>query len=440
MLRCFLLALCCTLFLPAGSGRAEEGSFDSDGVKINYFIEGKGEPVLLIHGFAINARLQWDAPGIVKALVRDHRVIALDVRGHGKSDKPCDPDKYGTLMVEDAVRLLDHLKIDKVHIVGYSMGAMIAGKLMTTYPDRLLSATLAGSCPHPEGSKLPDYVDKLADSLDEGKGMGPLIAALTPPGKSQLPASVIQILNSSLVGDNSKALAAVVRSWKKLNVTKEQLKANKVPALALIGADDPLKSTVDLIKDDMANLKVVEIEGTNHYTAYFSPKFVYHLRNFLNEHKSFQSKPRRGGKSVTSSFPRSAWERTSGRSAVRLCRGPDIPASGTTGQHGADGSFPRRGSRRSAFAASEYCAYPRRRRARGLSLSVAGIHGQQALALQEQSLSHKPDHPDLTETEIRRGIANSLIREIRPRAGSISRRRGRIWSWRFPSRIRRTIT
>jgi pimeloyl-ACP methyl ester carboxylesterase len=294
----FLLALCCGLFVVAGAGRAEEGSFDSGGVKIHYFVEGKGEPVLLIHGFAVNARLQWDTPGIVKALVRDHRVIALDVRGHGKSDKPRDPDKYGTEMVEDAVRLLDHLKIDKAHVVGYSMGAMIAGKLMETHPDRLLSLTLSGAAPHPEGTKLPDYVDKLADSLDEGKGMGPLIAALTPPGKSKLPAAMIQILNSSLVGDNGKALAAVVRSWKKLNVSREQLKANKVPALAMIGADDPLKEYIDRIKDDMANLKVIEIEGTNHYTAYFSPKFVFHLRNFLNENKSFQSRPKRDRKDL----------------------------------------------------------------------------------------------------------------------------------------------
>lgn len=295
MLCRLLLALLCVHFLVGGVARAEEGDFDSDGVKIHYFVEGKGEPVLLIHGFAINARLQWDAPGIVKALVRDHRVIALDVRGHGQSDKPRNPDKYGTEMVNDAVRLLDHLKIDKVHIVGYSMGAMIAGKMMATYPDRLLSATLAGSCPHPEGSKLPDYVDKLADSLDQGKGLGPLFAALSPD-KSKPPAAMVQVLNRSLVGDNGKALAAVVRSWTKLNVTREQLMANKVPALALIGANDPLKSTVDLIKDDMANLKVIEIDGTNHYTTYASPKFVYNLRKFLNENKSFQDKPKRDRK------------------------------------------------------------------------------------------------------------------------------------------------
>ena len=141
----FAWALVCGLLLLPGVGRAEESSFDSNGVKIHYYLEGKGEPVLLIHGFAVNAQLQWGLPGIIKALAKDHRVIALDLRGHGKSGKPTEVKQYGTEMVEDAVRLLDHLKIKKAHVVGYSMGALITGKLLATHPDRLLSATLGGA-------------------------------------------------------------------------------------------------------------------------------------------------------------------------------------------------------------------------------------------------------------------------------------------------------
>lgn len=282
----FGLALVCTLFLIPGGGRAEEGSFDSNGVKIHYVIEGEGEPVLLIHGFAVNVPLQWGLSGILKALAKDHRVIALDVRGHGKSGKPTDAKQYGPEMVEDAVRLLDHLKIKKAHVVGYSMGAIITGKLLATHPDRLLSATLGGAGVIPEGIKLPPFIDALADSLDKGKGIGPLLAALTPPGKPKPPEAVIRQANHLLVGDRGKALAAVVLSWKTLAVSKAQLKANKVPVLALIGADDPLKESVDLIEDDLANLKIVVIDGTDHMTAFISPKFIQSLRRFLAEHKS----------------------------------------------------------------------------------------------------------------------------------------------------------
>src|SRR5262249_14364974 len=153
------------------------------------------------------------------------------------------------------------------------------------------SVTLGGAGVIPEGVKLPPFVDKLADSLENGEGIGPLLAALTPLGRSNPPRSAIQLINRIVVGDKSKVLADVVRSWKTLAVSQEQLKANTVPTLALIGADDPLKQSVDLIKDELANLKVVVIDGTDHMTTFASPKFIQCLRKFLEEHKSQQSRP-----------------------------------------------------------------------------------------------------------------------------------------------------
>lgn len=285
MLRRIPLALICGLLFVSGTSRAEEGSFDSNGVQIHYLDEGKGEPVVLIHGFVVNAQWQWGVPGIIRALAKDHRVIALDVRGHGRSDKPTDTKKYGTEMVEDVVRLLDHLKIQKAHVVGYSMGAIIAGKLLATHPDRLLSATLGGAGVIPEEIKLPPFVEKLADSLEHGEGIGPLLTALTPPGKPEPPKATIQLMSRVAVGERGKVLAAVARSWKTLAVPKEQLKANKVPTLALVGSDDPLKENFTLIKDDMANLKVIVIDGANHMNTFRKPLFIQSLRKFLAEHR-----------------------------------------------------------------------------------------------------------------------------------------------------------
>ena len=145
MHRRIILGLTCWLVLLSCSVRAEEGYFDSNGVKIHYIVEGHGEPVLLIHGFTANIQFQWALPGVIKALSPDYQVIAYDNRGHGKSDKPHDPKKYGVEMVEDAVRLLDHLKIKDAHVVGYSMAAMITSKLMATHPERVRTATLGGS-------------------------------------------------------------------------------------------------------------------------------------------------------------------------------------------------------------------------------------------------------------------------------------------------------
>jgi pimeloyl-ACP methyl ester carboxylesterase len=115
-----------SLALVTGSGRAEEGFFNSNGVKLHYVTEGRGEAVVLIHGFTGSAEM-WGqkAPGrcaVWEKLAKHYRVIALDCRGHGKSDKPHDPARYGAEHAEDVVRLLDHLGIKKAHVVGYSMG------------------------------------------------------------------------------------------------------------------------------------------------------------------------------------------------------------------------------------------------------------------------------------------------------------------------------
>lgn len=115
-----LLSLLCGF--GAGAQEAQESRvFDSDGVQIHYVDQGSGEPVLLIHGFTADLRVNWVGPGLYAGL-RDagYRVIAYDSRGHGRSEKPDDPAMYGLVEVQDAVRLLDHLGIPSVHVVGYS--------------------------------------------------------------------------------------------------------------------------------------------------------------------------------------------------------------------------------------------------------------------------------------------------------------------------------
>lgn len=281
----FRLVLIYALLVVPSAGRGEDGFFDSGGVKIHYLVKGKGEPVLLIHGFAGSAQGQWGLTGILKGLAKDHRVIALDVRGHGKSGKPTEIKQYGTEMVEDVVRLLDHLKIQKAHVVGYSMGALITSKLIATHPDRLRSATLGGAGAIPAGAKLPPFIDELADSLENGKGIGPLLAALTPAGKRKPRPAAIRVINRRVVGNNGKVLAAVVRSWKTLAVPPERLKSNKVPTLALIGEHDPFRPSVDALKERMDNLQVVVIDDANHMTAFTKPKFLRTLRKFVEEHR-----------------------------------------------------------------------------------------------------------------------------------------------------------
>lgn len=294
--RAWFPLLVCVLVAASSSLRAEDHFFDSNGVKIHYIVEGLGEPVVLIHGFTADIDKNWRTgfgvgpdqrgPMIIPTLARSYRVIALDNRGHGKSDKPHDPKQYGSEMAEDVVRLLDHLKINKAHVVGYSMGAIITAKLLATHPDRLLSATLGGHGGIRDSGRNQFY-DELATSLEQGKGFGPLVVALTPPGQPRPSAEQIAAVSARLSSTNdAQALAAVVRGFPGLAVALERLKKNQVPTLALIGELDPLKPGVDSLQGEMTNLKVVVIPGADHVTAVSRPEFIKSLSEFLARHRS----------------------------------------------------------------------------------------------------------------------------------------------------------
>lgn len=277
----FVLNLICGLFCLSGMARGEDRYFDSGGVKIRYFVAGGGEPVLLIHGFASNLQMQWELPGIIQSLSAEYQVIAFDSRGHGKSGKPHASEKYGREMVEDAVRLLDHLGIEKAHVVGYSMGGMIASKLVTTHPNRVHSAVLGGSGGLREGED-PTLFHQVAESLEQGRGIGLLIEAITPAGRAKPTEQQIAAVNALIAMINdTKALAAVVRGFEELAVADDELSSTRIPMLAVIGADDPLKKDVDGLKNRMAHLEVLVIENADHMTAFASPAFRKALCGFL---------------------------------------------------------------------------------------------------------------------------------------------------------------
>ncbi|HZO82893.1 MAG TPA: alpha/beta hydrolase [Candidatus Binataceae bacterium] len=119
--------------------------FDSDGIRIHYLDEGRGAPVVMVHGFGLSALENWTRTGMVERLARRARVLALDVRGHGESDKPHDPALYGLGIVSgDIVRLLGHLGIERTRIVGYSMGSRIALEMLMRHQGCLSAAVLGG--------------------------------------------------------------------------------------------------------------------------------------------------------------------------------------------------------------------------------------------------------------------------------------------------------
>ena len=222
----------CALVASAAVAAAEDKFFDSNGVKIHYVIEGEGEPVVLIHGFTGSVPVQWGLPGILSKLSANYQVVALDNRGHGRSGKPHDPKQYGPEMVGDVIRLLDHLQIKRAHIVGYSMGGFMTSYLLTAHPDRVITATLGGAGWSQADDTRLSFLTDLADSLDAGKGIGPLIVHLTPADRPKPTEEQISAINQMLMLTNdSKALAACIRGMKGLAVTEAQLRQQSAHAV-----------------------------------------------------------------------------------------------------------------------------------------------------------------------------------------------------------------
>lgn len=292
MLRIWLTL--CLGAIAAATATSGEADFDSKGVKIHYLVEGEGEPVILIHGFIANHNLQWKAPGIVKELAKRRQVIALDARGHGASGKPHDTESYGAEMAEDVVRLMDHLKIQKAHVAGYSMGALITGKLLATHPERLRSAAFGGAAAMLNGP--PGDLDVLAESIEKKQSLAPLLRFLSPEGRPALTDEQIAATSRMALSFNDpKALAAVARGMKNLAVRPEQLKGAKVPALVLMGDQDPLKAGIKPFQEAMPALEVFWLKDGDHMNAFVKPDFVKKLGEFFDKVESGEKPLKKAG-------------------------------------------------------------------------------------------------------------------------------------------------
>jgi pimeloyl-ACP methyl ester carboxylesterase len=286
-----VLVVCCLVPAPVD---AAEGVFDSNGVKIRYVTEGKGEPVVLIHGWMADSSM-WgrDRSGNTKLNTSGDdgfQLIALDCRGHGKSDRPHDPAKYGAEMAADVVRLLDHLKLERAYLIGYSSGAFIAGKVAATHPERVLSVVYAGQAPLVAGTKSADgsEVELFARAVDEGKDLGAYIIAVTPPGKPKPSAELARTMAKFLFdGKDVKAFAAAGRSFKDLAVTGEQLKKCQAPILFIHGGNesDEVKNRVASVRKLLGRGDLKIIEGADHITTLTKPEFAAALREFLRSGK-----------------------------------------------------------------------------------------------------------------------------------------------------------
>lgn len=251
------LTLLCSLLCGAAFA-ADARFFDSDGVNIRFFSQGQGEPIVLLHGFSGSANTAWIRSGNFDALAEaGFHVIAMDHRGHGGSDKPHDPASYGVNMAEDVRRLLDHLDIDRAHIVGYSMGGKIANTFRARHPQRVITLTLGGYGWPWRGQDF---------TLEEARNS--------------------MTRRTLMPGNDVDALAAYRVVSNDLVPSEENLRENKIPTLSIVGTEDGAVSRDSLksLRETMAHVEAVDMPGTHAgpegalYKAEFGDNVVSFIR------------------------------------------------------------------------------------------------------------------------------------------------------------------
>jgi len=243
--------------------------FDSDGVRLHYELHGPeaGLPVLLVHGFASDYQLNWVGTRWQETVVgANYRVIGLDCRGHGRSDKPHDPAAYAIdVLATDVRRLLDELHIVSVRYVGYSMGARIGLQSVLDFPDRLHRAVLGGL----GASGGPGEAEAIARALRGGKAE--TATALT-----------FQRFAAARPTNDLEALAACMEGLGRIaQLDKHQLAAIWTPILLVAGDRDDIARDSPKLAAEIPTARLVTIPGRDHLSTVPARPFKEAALEFL---------------------------------------------------------------------------------------------------------------------------------------------------------------
>ncbi len=229
--------------------------FVSEGIEIAYEVFGEGPPVMLVHGFGSNRRVNWVDTGWVETITSaGYKAIAVDNRGHGESEKLYDPTLYPTrLMAHDAVNLLDHLGIEKAVFIGYSMGARVCAFAAIDAPSRVAGAVFGGM-----GANMMRGLDTSEE----------IVAALRADKLEDITGRVgrqYRIFADHTKSDR-KALAACMESGREA-IEEDLFREMTVPVLVAVGSKDEVSGAAEPLADLIPNGEALVIPGRDHMRA-----------------------------------------------------------------------------------------------------------------------------------------------------------------------------
>ncbi len=246
-----------------------------DDLEIAYQEWGEGRaaarPVVLHHGFVADAHANWVVPGIVDALLAaGHGVVAPDARGHGRSQKPHDPTRYGEArMARDLAALLDMLEVGEIDLVGYSMGAVVS-LIYASGCERVRRLVVGGV-----GSGIIECggVDRRAVSNES------IIEALAAedPGTLDSPAALAFRTLADALGADRRALLAQASAIHRGPIALAQISAR---TLILAGDSDPLAVRPEVLAAAIPDASLRILSG-DHIATLADPDFTTSIVDFL---------------------------------------------------------------------------------------------------------------------------------------------------------------
>lgn len=249
-------------------------TFLSDDVRLAYLDTGPAaaRPIVLVHGFGSNTRVNWVQTGWVDTLTAaGFRVVSIDNRAHGASEGPHDPAVYGTgtHMAEDVRRLMDHLGIERADVMGYSMGAWISAHLAVRHPERVKSVIFGG----------------LAYAMVEGlKGQETIAAALEAETDAEVtsPKGRAYRAFAKQTGSDLLALAACMRGSRQ-PVARADLMALEMPVLIAVGTKDDVAGSPEDLAAVIPDARVLPIPDRDHMLAVGDRVYKQGVLAFLAE-------------------------------------------------------------------------------------------------------------------------------------------------------------
>jgi pimeloyl-ACP methyl ester carboxylesterase len=242
--------------------------FDSNGVRLHYELHGRedGRPIVLVHGFASHYRLNWVGTRWQDTLTSaGFRVIGLDCRGHGESEKPHDVAAYrARLMADDVCSLLDQVGVERADYLGFSMGARIGLQVVLDFPDRLGKAVLAGL-----GTQ---------GAIEEAPAIARAFRGAPP--ENAVAASFYNFASGHR-GNDLEALACCIEGLEP-TVDPTRLTGITTPVLVVIGDRDELVSGAHDLVEMIPTARLVTVPGRDHLGTVPAREFKQAAVEFLD--------------------------------------------------------------------------------------------------------------------------------------------------------------